>query len=156
MIKTIVALFILYFLFLKIYRTVQKLVENYKNKANIHIFKVQLADTPNKREKGLMFVKKLKKGQGMLFDFKKHKKISLIMKNTLIPLDAIFLNDKSEIVDLIRDMKAGSSKTYKSNKKAYYVLEVNSGVIDKRQIKLKDIIGTEELDDDITNFKKNV
>ena len=54
MIKTIVVLFILYFLFLKIYETIKKLVENYKNKAQIHIFRVQIADTPNKREKGLM------------------------------------------------------------------------------------------------------
>ena len=155
MIKTIVVLFILYFLFLKIYETIKKLVENYKNNSQIHIFRVQIADTQNKREKGMMYIKKLKKGHGMLFDFKKNKKISLIMKNTLISLDAIFLNEKSEVVDLIKNMKAGSSKTYTSKKNAYYVLETTSGTISNKQIKIGDIIGTEELEEDITDFKKN-
>ena len=154
MIKTIVGIFILYFLFLKIYKTIKRLVENYKNKPQIHIFKVQVANTVHKREKGLMYIKKLKKGHGMLFDFKKNKKISLTMKNTLISLDAIFLNEKSEVVDLIKNMKAGSSKTYNSKKNAYYVLEVNSGTIANKQIKMDDIIGTEELEENITNFKK--
>ena len=154
MIKTIVVLFILYFLFLKIYETIKKLVENYKNKAQIHIFRVQIADTPNKREKGLMYIKKLKKDHGMLFDFKKKKKISLTMNNTLISLDAIFLNEKGEVVDLIKNMKAGSSKTYNSKKNAYYVLEVNSGTIANKQIQIDDIIGTEELEENITDFKK--
>ena len=154
MIRGLVIAFILYFFFIKIYATIKKLVESYKNKSKIHIFSVQVADTNKKREIGLKYVKKLKKDHGMLFDFKETKKISLTMKDTLISLDAIFLNDKSEVVYLIKNMKAGADKLYQSKKKAYYVIEVKSGTIESKKIKINDIVGTKELDKDITDFKK--
>ena len=59
--------------------------------------------------------KKLAPGEGMLFDFKEPKKISLWMKNTFIALDAIFIGNDGKIVDLKEHLKPKSKESIKSN-----------------------------------------
>ena len=128
MLRIIVILILLYILFRKIFVVFLKSRENYNNRT--HIFMVQKANTYENRKKGLMFVKKkLGKNMGMLFDYKTNKIISLWMKNTYIPLDAIFMNDKSKVVDIIHNLKPLSKKTYSSKVLARYVLEVNSASV---------------------------
>ena len=152
MIKIIIYLFLLYLLFRKIYKVVIKTIENYNNK--MHYFSVQIADTPHKRERGLMNIKSpLKRNTGMLFDFKKESIISLWMKNTYIPLEALFLDRNSNVVDVAINMEPQNIKNYKSKKKAKYALEVNNGTIKKLGIKIGDKIGTKLLKKNITDFK---
>src|SRR5512135_523644 len=53
---------------------------------------VELADTEAKRERGLMFRKELPDGRGMLFLFDEEGEHSFWMKDTLIPLDLIYVD----------------------------------------------------------------
>ena len=75
------------------------------------------------------------------------------MKNTYIPLEALFLDRNSNVVDVAINMEPQNIKNYKSKKKAKYALEVNKGTIKKLGIKIGDKIGTKFLKKNITDFK---
>ena len=152
MIKVLIILFALFMLFKKIFSVIQKSIEKYRDKSKHHYFNVQVATTEREREKGLMWVKKLKEDQGMLFEYPKETYPSLWMKNTLIPLDAIFINNEGRVVYLAEDMKPHSKKPVKSKVKCKYVLEVKGGTIVDKDIKKGDYIGTSVLSKNITNF----
>lgn len=95
---------------------------------------VEIADTPSKRNTGLMFRKKLSDERGMLFVFPEEDYLSFWMKNTLIPLSIGFF-DRNGILLEIHEMKPNqTSETYGSRKKAIYALEVNSGWFDRNGI----------------------
>ena len=140
----LIFIILFFYLFLKkIIEIFIKLKESYKS---IHKFNVILVKTINSRKNGLMFRKqKLKPNEGMLFDFKKPRKVSLWMKNTFIPLDAIFINENGKIVDLISDMKPKSLKSNTSNKLCKYVLEVNANSIKEKNIKKGDYINIKKI-----------
>ena len=74
------------------------------------------------------------------------------MKDTYIPLDVIFLDNKSYIVDIITNMKPHKTKSYKSKEKAKFALEINKGSVKKMGIKIGDKIGTKILKKNITDF----
>lgn len=65
------------------------------------VVKVELADTPEKRERGLMFRKELPDGHGMLFLFDEEGEHSFWMKDTLIPLDLIFVDGAGRVTGIV-------------------------------------------------------
>ena len=67
---------------------------------NEKTIKVKIADSEKEIEQGLMNVKRLGKNDGMLFVFDDEKVRHFWMKNTLIPLDIIFLNKEKNIVSI--------------------------------------------------------
>ena len=143
MIKIVIAVLLLVILGMKIYDVAIKYKESYKNVFN---FKCVVVSTDKLRKKGLMYRrKKLKDNQGMLFDFKEPMAISLWMKNTFIPLDAIYLNEDGKIVDINEGLKPKSKKSVKSDKLARYVMEVNSNTVKNKNIKLGDYIQIEKI-----------
>ena len=73
----------------------------------------------------------LPKNNGMLFHFKTAQIIPIWMKNTMIPLDIIWLNKQLEIIALYPNATPFKHKIILPPKKANYVLEVNSGIIKK-------------------------
>jgi hypothetical protein len=56
-----------------------------------HHFTVQIAATPEQQEHGLMFVRSLGGDEGMIFPYDPPQNVSFWMKNTLIPLDMVFI-----------------------------------------------------------------
>ena len=115
-------------------------------------FKVRLAATQEEQEKGLMFTKELKPDEGMLFIFSKEGEYSFWMKNTLIPLDIIWIDKNKEVVFISENTQPCQKDPCDSvspNKKAQYVLEVKSGtsnniglvVGDKIDIKFSSLYG---------------
>ena len=109
------------------------------------IIRARLADTPQKAEKGLMFVKDLPADEGMLFIFGQESLHDFWMKNTLIDLDIIFLSSDGAITQLYE--KVPHTYTYTPDAQiprvrgqAQYVLEAAAGTITRHQLKSGDKI----------------
>lgn len=96
---------------------------------------VEIADTPSRREKGLMFRKTLGKNDGMLFKFPHPDYLSFWMKNTNIPLDIAFISDDGTIFQ-ISQMNPMSTKHTISEKPCRYALEVNQWWFKKNNIEV--------------------
>lgn len=96
---------------------------------------VEIAETDNDRHLGLMFREGMGEEQGMLFIFPNEEPQSFYMKNTVLPLDIIFVNRKKEIVKIHKNTEPYSEKSLPSLKPSLYVVEVNAGFTDKFKIK---------------------
>jgi uncharacterized protein len=90
-------------------------------------FKVEVADTNASREKGLMFRKTLAADRGMLFDFKAPRPVAFWMKNTLIPLDMLFIAADGHVVSIARGAVPFSEVPIPSGGAALGVLELRGG-----------------------------
>ena len=110
----------------------------------INNFKVEIAKTYEERSKGLMFRDYISDNMGMLFIFPNEDLISMWMKNTLFSLDILFISKNKIIVDLKKNAKKLSNSLITSKIKAKYVLEINSGLIDKYKINIGDELYFEE------------
>lgn len=93
-------------------------------------FLVEVADTWWKRTKGLMFREKLAPMHGLLIEFPKPGKCGIWMLFMRFPLDLIFLNEKMQVVDAVRNaqpvslFKPKTWRIYKPRKPAKYVMEI--------------------------------
>ena len=111
-----------------------------KKKKLVKQIDVELAETDEKRHRGLMFREKMDSSQGMLFIFPNEEEQAFYMKNTIIPLDIIFINAKKQIVKIYKHTTPFSEKDLPSFKPVLYVIEVNSGFTDKYNINEEDYI----------------
>jgi uncharacterized protein len=109
--------------------------------SGVHAFDVQLATNDAERERGLMFVKSLPEGQGMLFDFKRDQPVSFWMHNTYIPLDMIFIAGDGRIMHIAENAKPLSDELIPSQYPVRAVLEVIGGTAAKLGIKAGDRVG---------------
>jgi len=108
---------------------------------------VELARTPAQREQGLMYRKELAPDAGMLFIFPAEGFPVFWMKNTLIPLDMIFLSAAGEVAGIVARAKPESLDRLAVDRPAKYVLEVNSGFCDAHHLAVGDrarLAGIEE------------
>ena len=118
----------------------EKIVLENKLSKDKAIFFVELAKNEYAREKGLQCKKYLKKNEGMLFIWSEEDYRNFWMKNTAIPLDLIFINSKFEIVDIYFNATPFSKKSIRSQKRAKFVLELNSGVFKNKGFNVGDKI----------------
>jgi len=88
--------------------------------------KAEIAATQAQHEQGLMYRKKLKDGEGMLFVFQNDQILSFWMKNTLVPLSIAYISYDGRILE-IYDMQPGNLDPVKSSRSVRYALEVPQG-----------------------------
>ena len=115
-------------------KQISVLIDNGKERISV---KVEIADNNEERAKGLMFRSFLEQGSGMLFVFDDEDYHSFWMKNTLIPLDALFISKSFEIVDIkhMEPCKQDPCISYRAIKPAKYVLEVSGNFTIKNKIR---------------------
>ena len=118
----------------------EKIVIENKLSKNKEFFLVELAKNENEKKKGLQCKKYLKQNEGMLFIWSDEDYRNFWMKNTAIPLDLIFINSKFEIVDIYFNATPFSKKSIKSQNRAKFVLELNSGVFKNKGFNVGDKI----------------
>ncbi|MBN2301584.1 MAG: DUF192 domain-containing protein [Lentisphaerae bacterium] len=104
------------------------------------VFEIVVADTPESRERGLMFVRNLPENRGMLFVFQDEEIRSFWMKNTYIPLDIIFISSKGVIVDIKPNAVPLDESPIVSIAPAKYVLEIGGGLATKYHIRAGDSV----------------
>ncbi|VAV94984.1 FIG007785: exported protein [hydrothermal vent metagenome] len=91
-------------------------------------FSIELADDAEERAEGLMFRENLPKNAGMLFMYPEPKQVAFWMKNTMIPLDMIFL-DKTGTVKRVHSMaKPYDTSPIFGGDDILAVLEINGGL----------------------------
>jgi uncharacterized protein len=89
--------------------------------------KVEIADTPDARELGLMYRNHLDDNAGMLFIFPNPESAEFWMKNTIIPLDMLFADSNGKVLGIIANAKPYSETPVGGFAGTLYVLEVNGG-----------------------------
>lgn len=97
-------------------------------------YDVEIADTFEERRKGLMFRESMGESAGMFFVFEVADIKGFWMKNTLIPLDMIFIDEDYKVLNVAKNVqpcKKDPCESYRSVGPAKYVLEVNAGEADK-------------------------
>jgi len=88
--------------------------------------KVEVARTELERNRGLMFRKSLKPGNGMLFDFDADQKVSFWMRNTTLPLSVAYIGSDGTMYQIL-DLVPLSEEPRPSTRSVRYALEVPQG-----------------------------
>ena len=89
-------------------------------------FTLEVADEDKEREVGLMNRRSMPADHGMIFVFPQESRLSFYMKNTLIPLDILYLDADGDVVD-IRQMQPLDLSSVPSRAPAKYAIELNLG-----------------------------
>ncbi|CAA7611523.1 conserved exported hypothetical protein [Magnetospirillum sp. LM-5] len=92
-----------------------------------HAFTVELAETPDQLTQGLMFRTHMKADAGMLFNFGRPRPVSMWMKNTLIALDMVFIDQTGRVVGIHAGAVPHSEAVISSPSPVLSVLELNAG-----------------------------
>jgi uncharacterized membrane protein (UPF0127 family) len=99
---------------------------------------IEIADNTQERMQGLMYRKEMDEDKGMLFIFQEYEQQGFYMKNTIMPLDIIFLDSTKQIIKIFKNTIPFSEKTIPSGKPAMYVVEVNAGYTDRNGVEVGD------------------
>ena len=91
---------------------------------------VEVVSTPRGIQRGLMYRQHLPPNHGMLFVFADEKPRSFWMKNTLIPLDMIFVSAGGTVVGIVKNAEPMTTRSRTVGKPSRYVVEVNAGWTD--------------------------
>ncbi|MCK4891169.1 MAG: DUF192 domain-containing protein [Candidatus Pacebacteria bacterium] len=104
---------------------------------------MEIADTAQKRENGLMNRKNVPNNSGMFFIFKKEGNYTFWMRNTLISLDIIWIDKNNKIIYIEKNAQPCTTeqcKTFGPDQKAKYILEINGGLAGEMGFKAGDIV----------------
>lgn len=103
-------------------------------------FRVELADTDMSRSRGMMFRTSMAPDAGMLFDFKQEQMASFWMRNTLLPLDMLFIKADGTILNIHQRAIPHDESGVNSTGPVRAVLEVNGGTVSRLGIKPGDTV----------------
>jgi uncharacterized membrane protein (UPF0127 family) len=98
-------------------------------------FEVEVVTTPETRAQGLMFRKAMPPNAGMLFIYPGEQAVSFWMKNTLIPLDMLFLKADGSIAHIAHNAVPMDETPIDSGAAVKAVLEINGGTANALGIK---------------------
>ena len=98
-----------------------------ESSGRIHRFVVEVARTSDEQAQGLMFRRSLGPDEGMIFPFPSPRPASFWMRNTLIPLDMIFVREDGTIARVAADTVPLSEETVESGEPVAAVLELRGG-----------------------------
>ncbi|MFH1006581.1 MAG: DUF192 domain-containing protein [Candidatus Latescibacterota bacterium] len=100
--------------------------------------RVEVANTDQERQQGLMFRETLGEDEGMLFVFEQEQFLSFWMKNTYLPLSIAFISRDGEIT-AIEDMEPLDAHTvHRAPRPVLYALEMNQGWFTRHGIAVAD------------------
>ena len=101
-------------------------------------FKIEIPRTQEEMIRGLMHVEYLPDDEGMLFIFKEPRAHAFWMKDTLIPLDMIWLDEELQVVYVQTAVPCIEEPCtiYAPNTTALYTLEINAGLADEKNIEI--------------------
>ena len=114
--------------------------------AGARVFRVELAETPAQRSRGLMFRRSLAPGAGMLFLFPERERPTMWMANTWLPLDMLFAAADGRIVHIFANAVPRSRLTVSSPQPARMVLELRGGAARRLGIRPGDRLSWRRLD----------
>jgi len=92
-----------------------------------HVFSVEIANDDEEISYGLMHRDSMDADSGMLFDFGRSRETAMFMKDTLIPLDMLFISVDGTVEMIARNTVPGSLRTISPGKPVRGVLELNGG-----------------------------
>ena len=98
-----------------------------QSRGGTHRFTVEVARTPEQQAQGLMHRQSLAPDRGMLFPYAPPQPVAFWMKNTLIPLDMIFIASDGRIVGIAANTTPLSTTPVSVGRPSRYVLEVAGG-----------------------------
>lgn len=105
-----------------------------------HAFSIEVADDPSERAQGLMWRESMPQDAGMLFVYPRPQPVSFWMKNTLIPLDMIFTDQRGVIVSIHENAIPHDETPIFGGDAIFAVLELNAGVSKGKGITIGDVI----------------
>lgn len=108
--------------------------------SGLHKFNIELAVAPDQLAFGLMYRRSLAADAGMLFDYGRPQKVAMWMKNTLIPLDMVFIDATGTVAHISERAVPQSLRTISSKVSVRAVLELNGGTVARLKIKKGDRI----------------
>ncbi|MFH1458435.1 MAG: DUF192 domain-containing protein [Candidatus Omnitrophota bacterium] len=103
----------------------------------------EVVSTDLEKQRGLMYRESLAQGAGMLFVFEEEKIHAFWMKNMRFPLDIIWADADKKIVDIYENVSPCPQEACNNiipKAPAQFVLEVNSGFVEKNKIKTGDFL----------------
>jgi len=98
-----------------------------ESRGGTHSFSVEIVDTPESRAQGLMYREALAPDAGMLFDFKESRPVSFWMRNTLIPLDMVFITAEGLVANVHAQAQPHDPTSIPSDGPVMFVLEIPGG-----------------------------
>jgi hypothetical protein len=105
-----------------------------------HRFSVEVAETPEQMEQGLMFRRTMPADAGMLFDYKAPTVATMWMRNTLIPLDMLFVDARGRIVNIHQRAVPQSLDVIAAAAPVRVVIELNGGTAARLGIAPGDLV----------------
>ena len=106
-----------------------------------HNFKAELAQTPAEQAKGLMFRTALGPDEAMLFPFDPPKQASFWMRNTVIPLDLLFIASDGRVTNIAANAKPYDESKLESDGVVKAVLEIPGGRAKELGLAAGDVVG---------------
>ncbi len=91
-------------------------------------FQIEVVDTPEGRAQGLMYRETMPRFAGMLFVYPQELPVSFWMRNTLIPLDMIFIDEDGVVRNIHENAVPLDETSIPSGEPVKFVLEVNGGM----------------------------